>query len=425
MHEPDPTSQDEQRAALPSRSRVYGLLLQVLLGLVLGLFLSDRAIGLYDTARDLSEDQTAHVFHETLGWTLRPGYDPGPGSRINALGLRSPEIPADAPPGEVRILGVGASRVFGAGSGAPPGDQTWSAHMQRSLDTLPSAFRVLNGGVVGYSARQAARRAAILAEKLQPDVILVFFSPGDQFMLDVSGARSWAQYDGRLVPNDLVEAWSGPWSEPLLPTVLRTHELLMGSHLYSRWRASKIETLKRPPEVRGYVLSRAEPPPFAVPYIQATFDEISNLQRLCNEQRIVLRVVILPEAYMDNEGRWEQYKNRWADRGGPPLSTAREEPIVVLAEEMGARGVHCYSLAPEVRTFGTDRARYTCDGAHWSREGHEVVAAALLRQLRAERLLMRLIQERAENPRVERDAVLEAARSAAAVANSRASAGSE
>ena len=157
--------------------------------------------------------------------------------------------------------------------------------MQRSLDTLPSAFRVLNGGVVGYSARQATRRAAILAEKLQPDVILVFFSPGDQFMLDVSGARSWAQYDGRLVPNDLVEDWSGPWSEPLLPTVLRTHELLMGSHLYSRWRASKIENLKRPPEVRGYVLSRADPPPFAVPYIQATFDEISSLQRRHTRER--------------------------------------------------------------------------------------------------------------------------------------------
>lgn len=392
----DPTPTPPPSAPLPERGRVYGLLGQTLLGLFLGLVLADIGIGRLDQGRDLSGEQGAHIEHPTLGWTLRPGYDPGrPGSKINSLGLRSPEIPADAPDTEVRILGVGASRTFGAGDGAPPGSEAWSAQLESLLAPVPGDWRVLNGGVVGYSARQAARRAMLLSDAVQPDLVLLFFSPGDQFMFDVSNASVWTSWNGRTVPRDLVEGVP----EALVPLVIGGHEFLMGSSLYSRWRATAIENDQRPEGVRGYVLSRAEPPEYARPYIQQTFDELAALRAHCEERGIVLRVLLLPESYMDSNGRWARYKQRWLDRGGPPLPTPREEPLQVLHERLLELGIACHSLDATILRFGEDRDTYTCDGAHWSAEGHAEVARSILQALRSERLLAALRDARAARPR--------------------------
>ena len=398
MQPPDSSRSSSSEAALPARRRVYALLFQVLAGMLLGLFVADRAIGRYDSGRDLSEEQGAHMLSESLGWTLRPGYDPGrPGSKISSIGLRSPEIPFDAPADEVRILGVGAPRIFGAGEGSPPGSEAWSPQLEQLMQGLEGDFRVLNGGVVGYSARQAARRAMMLMDVVQPDLILLFFSPGDQFMFDVSGASVSVSYEGRQVPRGLVEASPAA----LLPAVVATHHLLMESHLYKRWRAMRIRNDQRPEEVRGYVLSRAPAPEYALPYIEQTFEEVDALRALCEQRGCALRVVVLPESYMDSPGRWNSYKHRWLERGGPPLATPREEPLVVLHERLTRLGLQCYSLDETVVMFGRDRERYTCDGAHWSKEGHGEVAMALLMAMRRERLPAALRSARAAAPRVE------------------------
>ena len=196
---PAPAPGDTPVDAAVARGPVLRQLAVVFLGLLLGLVAVDVAIGRFESAKDLS-DKGMLVWDETLSWTNRPGFE-GKKGRISSLGLRSPEIPVDAPSDEVRVLGVGASRTFGAGKGGPTMSEIWSHFLEELTNSkLEGNWRVLNGGVNGYSLRQSVRRAIQLLDATQPDLVVVFVSPGRQLLLDPSSARNITQLpSGRLI----------------------------------------------------------------------------------------------------------------------------------------------------------------------------------------------------------------------------------
>jgi lysophospholipase L1-like esterase len=372
----------------------------LLLGLAIGLFAFDRGLAWVDSWRDLSEGDQL-MPDVDLAWTNRPGFKSARAS-INALGLRGPELPAVPPADEIRILGTGPSTTFGAGDGGPLNDQTWAAALERGIAGLPSgagdagSFRVLNGGVNGYSVVQAARRALLLLPKLKPDLVLVFVYPGSQALMDVSATRSSVPVDGMLVPADIVKDTPAL----LLPVAAVAHKALLSwSALYKRWRLAATDNGKRPAEIDRFVISRAPHRPAIDSFLERTWSELAALAEGCRKQGIELRAVLVPEYFMDAEGPWRDFLMENAALGAPPLGTPRSEPIDALAEKLASMGIKSWSMVEALNLIGTDHDKYTGDGRHWTPAGHEIIAMALLQNLRREQLLDTLRARRAAQPR--------------------------
>jgi hypothetical protein len=116
-----------------------------------------------------------------LRYRLRPGVaDYGPylyGAyrvEVNSLGYRSPERPAEKPPGVFRIVVVGGSNVYGL---LVNNDQTWPAQLEKRLNSRGGGrFEVWNAGTCAYVGVQMIARAREALATIRPDLILIALS---------------------------------------------------------------------------------------------------------------------------------------------------------------------------------------------------------------------------------------------------------
>lgn len=384
----------------PRRAALRGLARVLLFG-SLGLVGADVLVGLLDADRDQVEEGLYEP-DEEIGWVNRPGYR-NELTSINRHGLRGPEVPTDAPPTELRVLGMGASQVYGAptlqgSDDNPTNAEVWSAWLEDALSGTGHPWRVLNGGVKGYSAIQASRLAIRLIDELEPDLVVLFLPPDAQSLLDPSPAAQWVRIDGQLVPEDI----AGAWPDVLLPVAMSAHRALSVSNLYQRHRARSRILGSRPAEIDKFLVSRA---PIADERIgqmlAATFEEIGALRDACERGDVELRVAVVPHSSQYGDGTWERYLSRHQTRSAPPLGTPRSEPNEVLAGRLVEVGFVVWDLFDELAPFAERPGHYLLsDKAHWSIEGHRLVAYALAHRMGSEDgLADRLSARRGARPR--------------------------
>lgn len=382
-----------------ARGPIYRLLLRVLLGFVPGLVAVDLWVGWLDRAQtDTAEESEYYLRDEQLGWRPRPHFSSAEfETSLDRWGMRNPDIPSGADPTEVRILGVGASRLYGAGCVQ---SQIWSTLLEEELSRGPLAgrVRIFNGAVMGYSAVQSSRRAIALLPEVEPDLVFVVVSPGAQLLLDPSAARQWLRMeDGELVRSDIVDGWP----EPLWPVAVALHEALLSSALYTRHMAKfQIENEDRPERIQRWVLTRAQDTGLVADMLARTFDELAALRDAVAAVGAELRLLVMPEHYQDAARHWRGYCAENQAMGAPPLGTPRNEPTDVLAEMCQALGLEVWRFDEEIERIGADRKTFLAeDERHWSPVGHRVIANGLRRRLIEGGLIERLAQRRAQNHR--------------------------
>jgi lysophospholipase L1-like esterase len=373
----------------------------VLVGVLIGIALVDRGVAWWDADEGAGEDERAIVEHEWLVWTGRPHFEnPKYETVLDRFGNRSAEIPMDAPLDELRVAGFGASQIYGAG-GAKQSD-VWHVELERLLDEAsPRPVRVINGGVMAYSGLQAARRAGMLLDTLEPDFVFVVVGTGAQSLLDPSSGRKFTRFgDGAndVLPQDIGDAWP----KPVLPLVASTHRFLSDwSAIYRRHRAQfKNAGGVRTADVQRWILSRAEQPAGVQRLIDATIEELVALDALCDARGVELRVIVLAEPETDTQKGWDEYLVDARRVGAPPTGTPRDEPTDLLEERLTARGLAVWNFFDEVASMGPQRAAHTMpDRQHWNARGHAVFARGVMKRLREERLIGELAARRAASPR--------------------------
>lgn len=401
MSEPQPATPSahvEEPAGLsgPRLGVHFGL---TLVGAIAGLLIMDAVAGSFVEAREV-ETKGALMEHPALAWTNRPGYSDEK-TLINSIGLRGEEIPDDAPADEVRILGCGASRCYGAGVDGPNWTDTWSEHLGRMLEARDpkSHWRVLNGGVVGYSALQAARRAELLIEETQPDLIVLFVSGSAQMLLDPSSSALWVRVGNDLVPSDIAQAVP----ERLLPAAVAVHAFLSRFNLYKRYRSRIAFGGLRTDDVDSFVMTTHPiPNPRIATMLHRTFEEIAHLKRVATERGIEVRALVLLDAYQCEEERWNRFLKKGVAKGAPPPGTSRTDSIVALTKTLEAVGIESWNVVTEQDFIESKRGRYLCDHAHWTSEGHAMIARGILKQLEEDELHVTLPKKRASAPRPRR-----------------------
>jgi len=236
-----------------------------------------------------------------------------------------------------------------------------------------------------------------MLDDVQPDLVLVFLSPGAQLLLDPSAARHMKQLpSGRLIPRDLEELVPGFLHEP----VAAVHAFLLDrSAIYSRYRAQFTDKGAEAEDFRKFVLSNAERPPVIDAMYRESLDELTTMTRVCADRGIEVRAIVLIEPYQDSEQRWSDYLARYSALGAPPKGTPRTESTDILLPELQRRGVKAWDLTRVITLFGTDLPRFTCDNSHWSAIGHKNVAIDLLRKIKMDGLDAALRQARRADPR--------------------------
>ena len=394
--DPDaPTRNDPIR-----RPPILARLALTLVGVLIGMAVVDRAIARMDSDQGAEGGVSSIMRNPLLGWTNKPYFqNPEFRTQLDRFGLRNPQIPEDPPPDELRIVGFGASRVYGAGKAHQP--WCWNYKLETIMQReLPHPVRVMNGGVMGYSGLQAVRRAGAFLDALEPDLVWVLVSPGAQMLLDDSPAQHWIKTgDGPedVVPFDVLDGVP----EFLQPIAVRLHELLNEySGIYRRYRTKKESGGKRVASITKWRLTTD---PMSRPLqeiLNRTLDEISALQRECEERGIELRILVFPEQQNDSERAWRDFLVKWQPAGAPPLDTPRTEPTDELQRILEERGIRVWNFFDELDRMGKDRKSFVMeDSYHWSELGHTVIARGIFRRLTEEGSLSEMIERRKQNPR--------------------------
>jgi hypothetical protein len=131
-------------------------------------------------------------YDASKGWYHRPhstgrSYLGGPDRgtiRINAIGLRGPEVFHRKPPGVGRVLVLGDSFVFGVGVDEAHLLTTHLGHLLRDSTSQP--WEVINMAVSGYSTDQQLILLEELGLGLSPDLVVLVACDND-FEENVSG----------------------------------------------------------------------------------------------------------------------------------------------------------------------------------------------------------------------------------------------
>lgn len=128
--------------------------------------------------------------HPTRGWVLPPGVEmveTGVATRVNALSLRGPDVPAERLPSEVRILTLGDSSIFGYGVAEQQVFDRVAATILQSFWQSP--VRGVNGGTPGYTSVQALATLIEVGPEVQPDWVVIGTIWSDLFQTDVPLTR--------------------------------------------------------------------------------------------------------------------------------------------------------------------------------------------------------------------------------------------
>ncbi|MBI2191765.1 MAG: SGNH/GDSL hydrolase family protein [Planctomycetes bacterium] len=133
-----------------------------------------------------SDDDLNRQYYSTLSYHVNEGYElvpnteesvPGYRVRINSLGYRDQEFPAEKPPGTFRILVLGDSVVFGPRVNL---EETFTKRLEARLRAQDGGpYEVINGGNPDTGMGELLRIFQKRDLQVQPDLVLVCFYLND------------------------------------------------------------------------------------------------------------------------------------------------------------------------------------------------------------------------------------------------------
>lgn len=282
--------------------------------------------------------------------------------RIDALGLRGPEVPAKG--ATPRWLLVGDSFALSLQTRE---EETFAARL-----AALAGVEVWNGGVDGYSTWQALGRYRRLADPLAPDAVLLLFFTGNDLSDNVAFDMRRQTAGGRAAGTPIPV----PGGDPL------TRWLSRWSHLYAHarvWSNARALAGGRDPMAKQWRDELALFSQEGAGELQRTMPRTREaLQALRDEVRARgdrLLVAVAPPAFAVDTDR---VAPTFAMVGLDPARADLDAPgraVLGAVRELGVAGC---DLAAPLRAEAAKGARLylTYDG-HWTPEGHRVVAEAL------------------------------------------------
>ncbi len=304
-----------------------------------------------------------------LGYDLRPGAVSrveGVWYRINAEGLRGPELSERRRPGVPRVACVGDSLVMGIGL---PLESSLPWQLGESLRRRFPSVESVNAGVAGYNWRQETILYRERVRRYRPHVTVVGF-----VLNDACPRSDWMWDDASAGIRPVRYAEFGPdVDNPRAPTAGRKGLL---RRLAGRWFPLTLEFIKarlrrgaRAPDMEGPYANGERATATWIRYFdstqhpegwQARRKDLLELCRAIRESGSKCVVLLYPTL--------AQVTGKWGDSDLPQRLAER-----LLAGE----GIPCVNLLPVLKSAEGSPARYFIDALHLSAEGNHLAADAL------------------------------------------------
>ena len=295
----------------------------------------------------------------------------------NSLGLRDVEFPRTKPPGTVRIIGLGDSFTFGAGVNL---DQTYLKVLERRLNQQErnETIQVINAGVYGYGTEQEYLQLESLLP-LDPDVVLVGFFAGNDVRDAIFGPGHIKVIGGSLFFDErFLKEVKFPQSPDLIRSiywVLRYCNLCINMGNFYYWHIARNRQSERGEltlvDYETYFLK--EPPSEVRQGWETSFEFLTKIQELGEQQGFQAVLVILPSNIQVHDEIWRDRQERYSLEGE---DFDRELPNMLLNEFGRRQGMPVIDLLLELRARNAQPLYYE-QNQHFNVMGHEAVGGIL------------------------------------------------
>jgi lysophospholipase L1-like esterase len=349
-------------------SREYRMAAGVLgITLVISLLLCEVAVRVFDLGPEISV-----VYWENYRVSDNPklGYELVPGSKdgtnlINRDGMRDRERAARKPPNTIRIACIGDSICYGLEVSR---EEAFPARLESDLNAYYSAsgttVEVLNFGVTGYNLTQTIENLKTRALKYDPDIIIYAYCLNEpqEYSFELASLKAMMTSAERQY---IDRHWSRSIVRSHLITLAR---YAMQSKSASGQKEGEAPVLKKDDKVWSSFYGGSYPQYFASLYADKNAwgsieQGLSELGAISRRESTPVFVAIFPVLMHFNNYPLRKIHNQVAQ-------ASRKHALEVI------------DLLDVMRLYeSTHKTRVGWDALHPNKEGHGVVATALLMDL--------------------------------------------
>ncbi|HEY6084548.1 MAG TPA: SGNH/GDSL hydrolase family protein [Nitrospira sp.] len=314
--------------------------------------------------------------------------------RTNSMGFRDRERTMTRTSEALRVVALGDSFTWGSGVSY---DDTFVKLIERGLDQIVPGAEVINLGMIGYQPEDYLSLLKSHGLSYHPDLILVNFFVGNDFMpaqgvsTTVAGLRHRVHVDGNwfhdhlswdhwYLSHDL--AYAGLVGKARIRRALGQPDLGMfdvpadghspdnAEPKFSGWSPQYVRMIMG---MSDQYLTR-DTPAFLSRWYE-TKEILEQLDTLLQNRRIPWVLILLPAEEQVDHGLQRLYMEM---RGGEQDQYDFDKPQRVLSEWAGTRGVKVIDLASAFRANVRSERLYVDNDIHWNRRGNAVAARVIM-----------------------------------------------
>ncbi len=307
--------------------------------------------------------------------------------RINSLGLRDHEFTQGKPPGTFRILMLGDS--FTEGDGVET-NQTFSKLIEAALDSLPSPlhYEVINAGVGSYSTILHYLYLTHGGLALNPDLVILNFDLSDVY--DDIRYTKLARFDSNGVPLGVSPAVERPSSSPIMRALVGIKDFFKEhTRLYNfiRIRIDRyLEGARHEGNFSGdirfdkYAMLRESYEPRDGRDWKLSFHYLMMIRDLLQSRGIDFWVTVYPYGLQISPKEWNAGRQFWGFTPDKLYTAIPQDQLVSFCK---GNDIRIVNMIDDFRRAARSVFPLYLDyNGHWRPEGHQVVARALLKELR-------------------------------------------
>jgi len=305
------------------------------------------------------------IFYNSLNERFRgkpnaPDYD----FHLNSKGFKDVEFKTQKEEGTYRILGLGDSFAFGV----VPYKYNYLTLLEENLNHGSKKTELINMGIVATGPKDYLVLLAKEGLELKPDMVLVSFFIGNDFMQD-GGLR-------RLYTHSYVASFIA-----YLIAVSRGYQgqIIHGAAVYDDSSPTLTDPVFIDMENRRSEIYRKQNRRFGNDF-EAAMRYLVKIKQLCDEHHMALAIVLIPDdVQVDRTLQARVLKLKEVNSKADDFDFTL--PNRVLATRLKQHNIECLDLLDEFTRAGNGTVLYKPNDSHWNISGNRLAADAIARDL--------------------------------------------
>jgi hypothetical protein len=303
--------------------------------------------------------------------------------RVNSLGLRGREVPAEKPTNSYRIVMLGDSFTMGMGV---EDDQTFSVLVERSLKQdgakCGRSIEVLNAGVDSYAPILSFLQLKRDLWPLKPDMVVLNLDVSDLVQESAYRRESVRGPDGEIVAVPLLRGRDSllerirTWTERHL---FFTRAALFYANRLLNYRNVTVHDVVTQANSEIVAHTLADDPVDRREQWRAVFDSLVKIKAFCENHGVEFILTVYPWAHQVSDTEWIPGRYTFMPRN----AVASEKSANTVRELSASNHIQLIDLFPAFRAYKGQDALYFIHDQHWTPAGHRVVAVGLADHIRA------------------------------------------